>query len=183
MRRPLVLSAITVTLLAAACESPSEVPLEEAVSFGRSVNARVAQDEVLRSVRQTTARFNSTAQAIAAGYVPTDHCVGHPALGGMGYHWANPGLVDGDFDARQPEAMLYAKGPDGDFRLVGVEYIVMAGEGVDLAGPARPQLGAQPFDIGGTPLPVPHWSLHVWIYEDNPSGVFAPFNPNLSCGH
>lgn len=24
--------------------------------------------------------------------------------------------------------------------------------------------------------------LHVWLYEENPSGVFADWNPNVSCG-
>jgi hypothetical protein len=183
MRRSAFVSTVAVALLAAACEkSPSAVPFEDGASFGRSVNAIVAQDEVLRSVRQATARFNSTDQAIAAGYLPSNHCVAHPALGGMGYHWVNPGLVDGVLDPRQPEMMLYAPDHDGNLRLVGVEYIVMAGEGVDLAGPARPRLGNQPLDIGGTPNPAPHWSLHVWIYEDNPSGMFTPFNPNVSCG-
>jgi hypothetical protein len=28
---------------------------------------------------------------------------------------------------------------------------------------------------------IAHWSLHVWLYEDNPNGVFTPFNPNVSC--
>ena len=27
----------------------------------------------------------------------------------------------------------------------------------------------------------PHFDRHVWIYRDNPNGVFAPFNPNVSC--
>ncbi len=27
----------------------------------------------------------------------------------------------------------------------------------------------------------PHFDRHVWIYRDNPSGVFAQFNPAVSC--
>jgi hypothetical protein len=27
----------------------------------------------------------------------------------------------------------------------------------------------------------PHYDLHVWLFRDNPSGEFAPFNPNVSC--
>ena len=26
-----------------------------------------------------------------------------------------------------------------------------------------------------------HYDLHVWFWEDNPDGLFAPFNPALSC--
>jgi len=29
-------------------------------------------------------------------------------------------------------------------------------------------------------MPV-HYDLHVWFWHDNPSGLFAPFNPALSC--
>ena len=87
----------------------------------------------------------------------------------------NPDLVDPEFDLLKPEAILYAPGPGGQLRLVALEYIVVN------VGQPRPMFGNQPFDIGGTPLPVPHWSLHVWLYENNPSGIFKPFNPNVSC--
>ena len=56
-----------------------------------------------------------------------------------------------------------------------VEYIV-----IDVGQPA-PTFGGQPFDVGGTPVPVPHWSLHVWLHKDNPAGLFKPFNPTVSC--
>lgn len=29
----------------------------------------------------------------------------------------------------------------------------------------------------------PHYDRHVWIYRDNPNGVFAPFNPKVTCAH
>jgi hypothetical protein len=93
----------------------------------------------------------------------------------MGYHWVNPSLVDPVFDAMKPEALLYASGPGGNLRLVGVEYVVIN------VGQQRPMFGSQLFDIGGTPVPVPHWSLHVWVHENNPSGMYKPFNPNITC--
>jgi hypothetical protein len=27
----------------------------------------------------------------------------------------------------------------------------------------------------------PHYDLHVWIWQANPSGMFAVFNPNVKC--
>jgi len=136
---------------------------------------RNAEAELLQSVRRATAKFHSTTLAIEAGYVPDDHCVSAPGLGGMGYHWVNPSLVDPIFDPLKPEVMLYARGPGGNLRLVAVEYIVVN------VGQAIPMFGDQPFNVGGTPLPIPHWSLHVWLYENNPSGMYTPFNPNISC--
>jgi hypothetical protein len=29
----------------------------------------------------------------------------------------------------------------------------------------------------------PHFDRHVWLYRDNPSGLFAQFNPAVSCAH
>ena len=135
----------------------------------------MTEAELLKAVRQATSRYHSTTQAIKAGHQPDDHCVSVPALGGMGYHWVNPSLVDPVFDPLKPEAILYATGPDGELRLVALEYIVVN------VGQPRPMFGTKPFDIAGTPLPVPHWSLHVWLYEENPSGIYMPFNPNITC--
>jgi hypothetical protein len=25
------------------------------------------------------------------------------------------------------------------------------------------------------------WGLHVWIWKENPSGLFAPWNPRVTC--
>jgi len=29
----------------------------------------------------------------------------------------------------------------------------------------------------------PHYDRHVWIYRENPNGVFTSFNPAVSCAH
>jgi hypothetical protein len=29
-------------------------------------------------------------------------------------------------------------------------------------------------------MPV-HYDLHVWLYQANPDGVFASWNPSVSC--
>jgi hypothetical protein len=83
--------------------------------------------------------------------------------------------VDPVFDPLQPEVMLYAPGPGGKPRLVAVEYIV-----IDVGQP-RPSFGDHPFDVGGTPVPVPHWSQHVWLYQDNPDGLLTADNPAVCC--
>ena len=42
------------------------------------------ETDLLKSVRNATARFHSTTQAINVGYEPSDHCVSVPNIGGMG---------------------------------------------------------------------------------------------------
>jgi hypothetical protein len=152
---------------------------------GCDSSTAASDPDLATQVRLETQRFSSTAVAASAGYQMDEHCVAHPQLGGMGHHWVNGPLIDGTFEPMRPEVLLYERTPGGEFRLTGVEYVVLAQPGVDLEGPARPRFDNQPFDIGGVgPLMqagVPHWSLHVWVHKDNPSGMFAPFNPSVSC--
>jgi hypothetical protein len=174
--RALGLSAALLLIPAlAACDSVESPTSEAGLASAAHPGPEVAQSDLLKAVRRATARFHSTTQAQKAGYVPTDHCVAHHELGGMGYHWANPYLIDPVFDPLQPEVILYAPGPGGNLHLVAIEYIV-----IDVGQP-HPMFGDRPFDVGGTPIPVDHYSLHVWLYDDNPSGMYTPNNPNVSC--
>jgi hypothetical protein len=143
-------------------------------------NPAEAEPTLLAMLRQETSKFQSTSAAAAAGYQADDHCVAHPELGGMGFHWVNPDLVDPVFDPMKPEVLLYASVAGGGLELVAVEYVVID------TGQARPDFDGHPFDVGGVPpltaAGVAHWSLHVWAHRDNPAGPFTPFNPNVSCG-
>jgi hypothetical protein len=134
-------------------------------------------ESLLKELRQATARFHSTQQATRAGYEVASHCVVamDPALGAMGYHWVNQSLVDPFFEISKPEAVLYEPDENGNLKLVAAEYIVIN------VGQDRPYFGDYPFDIGGTPIPAPHWSLHVWLWKDNPNGIFTNYNPNVIC--
>lgn len=139
-----------------------------------ATEGRKLESPLLKAVRQATSRFNSTNQAIQAGYQPTTHCVSSPA-GGMGYHWANPSLIDPVYNPLEPEVLLYATGPGGNLKLVAIEYVV-----IDVGQP-RPMFDGHPFDIMGAPIAAPHWTLHVWLHEHNPAGMFTKFNPNITC--
>lgn len=167
---------------AAACNSGGTVtePVDHAqlhgvsaarASTGNSANAA----GLAKLVHAASARYHSQVQATKAGYAEASPCVAVPGLGGMGFHWVNEGLVDPVFNPLEPEAVLYAPGANGKLELVAVEYIV-----INVGQPA-PTFGGQAFDVGGTPVPVPHWSLHAWVHKANPSGMFVPFNPDVTC--
>jgi len=137
--------------------------------------AAVASPGLVKQVHAATARFHSLEQAEKFGYEVASPCVSHPTLGAMGYHYVNESIVDPVFDPMAPEALVYAPTANGRLKLVAAEYIV-----IDVGQPA-PTFEGQPFDVGGTPVPVPHWSLHVWAHRDNPAGIFTPFNPAVTC--
>lgn len=136
----------------------------------------------LSVVRQVTAKYHDVDAALAAGYVPAGGCVASPA-GTMGVHYLNPSLMSGPVDLRRPPILLYVPGDDGP-RLVGVEYF-KADADQDLGtDDGRPSLLGQAFDGpmeghgGGMPR---HYDLHVWAWKHNPAGMFAEFNPAVSC--
>lgn len=138
-----------------------------------------AYSQDLKAVRVATARFHSPEQALRAGYRASPQCVSSP-LGGMGFHYENPVLMaDPVVDAAKPEILLYAPGADGALELVAVEYFRNA-----TAGAMAPALYGHTFD---GPMPGhhsgmgTHYDLHVWVWQDNPAGTFAQFNPDISC--
>lgn len=132
----------------------------------------------LAAVRQATARYHDVNRALADGYVPFGSCVAVPGLGTMGIHFVNLGLAsDLATSATSPEILLYVPTDDG-FRLVGAEYFVV------YVGQPAPELFGRAMDgpmDGHDPGMPPHYDLHAWTWQGNPAGMFAEFNPGLSC--
>jgi len=143
---------------------------------------RDSDGALLTDVRAATARYHSPAQAEEAGYVQASPCEIDPdGAGGMGYHYVNPTLLeDPEIDPLRPEILLYAPRSNGTLELVGVEYLTFDADGrFD-----TPSFGSVAFDGPmpghGGDMPV-HYDLHVWLYEDNPSGMYATWNPDVTC--
>jgi hypothetical protein len=139
--------------------------------------SRTLVDRDLERIRTATAAFKSLDAAVAAGYqrnVP--QCIAHPTLGGMGYHHTNDALRDDKLDLDHPEILVYGKTSTGEYRLNGVEFYVPFS--------AHPRTSAPPEIMGHqlTPFdPGKFWYLHVWVWTDNPSGMFADWDPDVKC--
>ncbi|MCY7373921.1 MAG: hypothetical protein LH461_09545 [Spirochaetaceae bacterium] len=134
-------------------------------------------------VKAATARYHSVQQAERDGYSGKhEPCVSSPA-GAMGFHYVNADLIaDPKVDPLKPEILLYAPNKQGKPVLVGVEYLVLDPQGELTAAPTlfgETFQGPMPGHGGGMPH---HYDLHKWVWSDNPSGEYAPFNPTLSCG-
>jgi hypothetical protein len=178
-------------------------------SASTSAGADGEQEAGLASVRRATAAFHDLDQAVAAGYGnPTGGVCEHSAAGAMGVHSANSALVrDPAIVTDTPEVLLYLPTPEGGYRLVGVEYfqaVLVRNLATNVVAPWRgsvrwddpqfgglyqlvnqaPSLFGRTFDgpMAGHTATMPwHYELHVWAWAPNPSGMFASWNPSLSC--
>jgi hypothetical protein len=141
-------------------------------SLGSSVNGDLA------TLRQVTAAFHDFNTASASGWTAQiTPCMTDPGgAGGMGFHYGNLGLIDGAVSVDEPELLLYEPETNGKLRLVAVEYIIPYVFVPRTAAP--PVLFGQQFKQNDT---FQLWGLHAWVWSENPSGMFASWNPRVTC--
>jgi hypothetical protein len=142
-------------------------------------SAAAAEHKDLATLRAATARFHRYEVAKDAGYtfLFMNMCMedDSPArAGGMGKHYVNTALLDANLDVSTPEALLYEPGPNGQLDLVGVEYVIPKAA---WTSDQAPELFGRKLKLNKFDL----WALHVWAWENNPSGLYADWNPRVSC--
>ncbi len=129
------------------------------------------------ALRLATVAFHSFDVAVAAGWdTAISPCVESP-MGGMGYHIANLDQLTngGHLSVLRPEVLLYAPTEDGSMEFLGVEYIIPE---ADWPHEHPPEILGQHLHFN----PVQEiWALHVWSARHNPEGIFADWNPEVSC--
>lgn len=175
--------------------------------------ASAAAEPTLEQVRAATEKYRDVKVALAEGYIadPANICetadmMGRPATdGAMGIHYFRPDLlgikgppnprVNGDgthTDWLKPGILIYEPQADGSLQLVAVENLVFAKAWHAAGNRERPSFRGQPYDhMVDDPATKAdeghmfeeHYDRHVWLYRENPKGMFAPFNPNVSCKH
>ena len=178
-------SVVAAAAFLAACSNATTPVTESSVAgiqaahrgHGSPTHKELTSDDLkaIAQVRQATAKFHDIEVAKAAGYnvqFPAG-CAASPE-GGQGFHWINNGLVtDGEINLLEPELVMYEPMPGGKMRLVGVDYVVPYVE-----GSTAPTLLGRPYahleELGV-------WAIHIWAWAPNESGMFAPWNPAVSC--
>jgi hypothetical protein len=148
-----------------------------------------ASGETLPNVRDATAIYTDPTAALAGGYeLLTDAaglaCIDEPGQGAMGIHFVKGSLVQGGtVDAARPQALVYERDGSGRLKLVAVEYVVLQAAW-DAAHSAPPSLFGQKFmtNPAGNRFGLPaFYSLHAWVWKDNPKGTFNMWNPRVRC--
>ncbi len=163
----------------------------------------------LEAVRAATERFQDVKVALAEGYVADPDCVtadmmGLPKeVGAMGVHYFRPDMlgitappnprVNGTgthTDFLKPAVLIYEPQADGSQQLVAVENLVFKKAWHAAGNNTPPSFNGVPYDLMADDPKTeadeahkfePHYDRHVWLYRDNPKGVFTPFNPEVTC--
>lgn len=192
------------SLLAVACATQSQTAQTYAPAPG---------EPTLAEVRTATERFRDVNIALAEGYIrdPMNMCdtaemMGAPAsLGTMGIHYFRPDMlgvtappnprVDGTgthTDFRNPSILIYEPQKDGSLALVAVENLVFQKSWAATGATKPPSFHGVAWDnmkddpataLDEAHMFEPHYDRHVWVYRENPNGVFAQYNPRVSCEH
>jgi hypothetical protein len=166
----------------------------------------------LDEVRAATAKYQDPEVALAEGYIrdPMDVCETSYYLGSltdegtMGVHFFRPDLLgvtigEGELDKRtrhdvqtaytdfsQPALLVYEPQPDSVLELVAVANMVSARAWEEAGHREPPTFGDVPYDYhpdtGGSGFAA-YYDLHMWLFRENPSGMFAAYNPAVSCEH
>lgn len=137
-------------------------------------------------------KYKDPIVAVHDGYLSTLGCVEYPkgggegsmkyVAGGMGVHFLNGQLIGPKLDPSKPQVLIYE--PVGDkLVLAAAEWFVPA----EAAGKTKPAIFGQ--ELGGPmaghkpimPDGLVHYDLHVWLWKNNPAGVYSPTNPDLKC--
>jgi len=166
--------------------------------------ARAGNAQSIAALRQFTAGFHDLDSATSAGYgllkappaTAVDGCISDPAAGGMGYHYTRgDNLGDNSIDLLDPEFLVYApkNGPRIDgvarTRLAAVEYFLPFTP--TWPGPSDPTFKRAPTlhdfsstsdlpDLAFTPTArFGGWMFHIWLWENNPAGMFENFNASV----
>lgn len=140
--------------------------------------------QMISDVREETAHFRNFDEIEMAGYGKFLDCFVNKNVGGMGQHYVNGDLIsDGVVDPMRPEALVYAPTRGGDNILVAFEYLILASDwDYSKSRGQAPVLFGQKFHLKtNIPNTPPVWALHIWLWTDNPDGMFSDYNPLVFC--
>jgi hypothetical protein len=176
---PRRLGCLTAAIVLGACSAQpanDAIPGDASPERAATENGALVDDNIAR-IRDATIRFQSLDSAVEAGYSREGgRCIEHQPHGAMGYHHVNRTLLDDRIEIEKPEMLVYEKMPDSTYRLNGVEYIVPFSVWEETREP--------PTVMGQALKPSEQlgiWYRHVWVWRDNPSGMFEDWNPLVKC--
>ncbi len=165
-------------LAGAGCATPEPSTIASAYPVAPSDNSHHASGArtdaplplaQLAQVRRATARYLDVRNALNDGYVDIN-----VVLPNMGRHFLRESLADGAFELERPELLVYTPDVKGRLALVAVEYAIPLALSAEapqgFEGSADTWFPDERFKL---------WTLHAWVWTDNPDGVFNPTNSQV----
>ena len=144
------------------------LPVSASRGFGDYGDLPAPTLEELQAAKAATAKYNDYQQAVRDGYIDINVIVPE-----MGYHFLLVDRLDSRFEYDKPEILVYNREENGRMKLVAVEYAVPIA-----LSPIAPAGFTGTQDVWGV-YQNTLWTLHAWIWEYNPSGVFHATNPRV----
>jgi len=165
--------------------------------------SQAATAQTLNDLRRLTAPLHDVDAADAAGYrlftltplTAADGCISSTTDGGMGYHYTRGNNLEDDaVSLLDPEFLVYAptnaprKGGEARRRLAAFDYFIPYS--AKWPGPDDPKFERRPTlhdfptmsdlpDISFAPSRFGGWMFHIWLWENNPSGMFTNWNTTV----
>lgn len=160
--------------------------------------------QALNDLRQLTAPLHDVDAAQAAGYslftmtplTAADGCISSASEGGMGYHYTRGNNIVGDDSVAllDPEFLVYApkvgprKNGEARTRLAAFDYFIPYS--AKWPGPNDANFQRRPRlhdfstmrglpDMEFSPSRFNGWMIHIWLWENNPDGMFANWNTSV----
>jgi len=129
-------------------------------------------EEQVENHESALERFTDVSAALTEGYRTTGTYV-RTDEGVLGEPFVNVEIDE--LDPERPQAVLYTLTEDGNYEAVGLKWFVSAEDrdsppslfGTEFSGPHGSEAALIP----------EHYALHVWLYRENPEGLFARYNP------
>jgi hypothetical protein len=168
---------VALSLLASACSetTPPAPQISDLPDLRRERLPEPVIEELLK-LRESLVQYQSFDRAMDAGFdTKLTECMEMRSLGAMGLHYGNALIIDEIPDPQAPEVLLYEPVKDGELQLVGVEFIVPFTAWTEPDPPVLYGQVMRPNNVFGL------WTLHVWLFEFNPRGLFADYNPRVRC--
>jgi len=200
------LLAAAAVVLAGCSDSPVPTVSHHENHNGLALSSlsQAASAQTLDDLRQLTAPLHDVTAAEDTGYVlfkappltAADGCISSAQEGGMGYHYTRGNnLADDAVSLLDPEFLVYAPTPaprkagEARTRLAAFDYFLPYS--AKWPGPDDPDFKRRPRlhdfptmsglpDLEFAPSRFNGWMFHIWLWENNPGGMFANWNTSVS---
>ena len=191
MRRSVIRQSYVVPAILFALSTAPAVAQAQAKQAGAPMAAAKLSPELL-AVRSALDKYQNPLVAVRDGYFSTVACVDFPKggkdgpveypPGAMGVHFLNTANIGPQLDPAKPQVLIYEP-VGGKLKLVAAEWLMP----VAVAGGKAPSVLGRTLDgpMNGhepiMPAELTHYDLHVWLWKENPKGVFTSTNAAVKC--